>query len=139
MANRPVKYRFVNLLYTVLHIKYHTPVWPFLIRGSQILNFLELIYIINSLLCLSVCPPCYGRLNGWADFKNILHVDYPWVGDGYRPKIFLIGQKKIFFRKFYDFSFQNSQKNSCQKFFLKKIWEKQICSWVSEASHVYLE
>ena len=48
-------------------------------------------------VCLFVCPPCYGRLNGWADFKNILHVDYPWVGDGLGKKKFLIGPKKNFF------------------------------------------
>ena len=29
--------------HTVPHIKYHTPVWQLLIRGSQLLHFLELI------------------------------------------------------------------------------------------------
>ena len=41
----------------------------------------------------------YGRLNGWADFKNILHVDYPWVGDGLGKKKILIGPKKILSEK----------------------------------------
>ena len=58
------------------------------VRNYLVLWILAGIYIINSLVCLSVCPPPYGRLNGWADFKNILHVDYPWVGDG-------LGKKKI--------------------------------------------
>ena len=57
-----------------------------------------------------VCRLSYGCLNGWADFKNLLADDCPWVGDGFRIKNFLIGQLKIFFldqkfffRKFFDF------------------------------------
>ena len=37
-------------------------------------------------MCLYVS---YGRLNVWANFKNILHVNYPWVGDGLGKKKFL--------------------------------------------------
>ena len=96
------------------------------------------IYIINSLVCLFVClfVPCC-RLNGWADFKTFLHVDYPWVGNGFKPKIFLIGRKKkifffsdekFFFRNFFDFfkffpffrKFQNSPKKFNVKIFLEK-------------------
>ena len=99
--------------------------------------------LYNKFTCLSVClSVClfgmHGLLNGWADFKTFLAGDYPWVGDGFRPKIFLIGPKKkkfffsvekIFFRKFFDFSkifqffqkFQNFQKKFHVKiFYLKK-------------------
>ena len=115
------------------------------------------VYIINSLVCLCVCLYVpYGRLNGWADFKNILHVHYPWVRDGFGRKNFLIGPKKKFFfgRKFFFFQIfrffkfffhfskisKFPKKFSCKNnFFRKKTWEKQICNWASEASHVYLE
>ena len=116
------------------------------------------IFIINSLVCLSVCDAWPPKLLG--RFQNFLAGNCIWVGDGYfflekfffRPKLFLklffwFFQKCsnfYFFRKFSNFyffrKFSNSKKISCQKFCLrKKICEKKICSWASKASHVYLE
>ena len=121
------------------------------------------IFIINSLVCLSVCDAWPPKLLG--RFQNFLAGNCIWVGDGYffLEKFF---SDQIFFSIFFDFfknfknfqifnffenfqififfenfrKFSNSKKISCQKFSLrKKICEKKICSWASKASHVYLE
>ena len=113
-------------------------------------------HLYNKFTCLSVCLSSVLWLaKRLGRFQKYFACWLPLGRGWFRKKKFWLDQKKNFlfwwkkiFSKIFRFfqtcsffqKFQNSQKNSCQKFFLeKKIWEKQICSWASEASHVYLE
>ena len=93
--------------------------------------------VYNNFTTLSVCPPPCGCLNGWVDFKKILHLHYPWVGDGFRKKSFdqTILKKnkfwtkfffgpKIFFQKFFNFS----KKIPFKMFFWEKLWKNRKIS-----------
>ena len=136
--------------------------------GCTQFGCLSHLYLYNNFtrlsVCLSVCslwpPKRLGRFQkyfacglplrmGWFKKKKLLiGPKKNFFNFFFQAKIFFSGQK-YFFQNFFDFfkifnfflKFQNSKKNfHAKNYFLeKKIWEKQICSWASEASHVYLE